>query len=82
MATVAAIGACGIPTDAEPREITAEQAPIDLNPTTTAPSEGGAEFDLYFVHEGRLIPVERATPVDSITAAIEALESVAAGRQR
>jgi spore germination protein GerM len=66
-------GACGIPGDGEPREITAEQAPLDLNPTTTTPSEGGAELSLYFVNEGQLVPVERAAPENTMTAAVDAL---------
>ena len=67
------LGACGIPGDGEPREITAEQAPLDLNPTTTTPSEGGAELMLYFVNEGQLVPVERAAPENTMTAAVDAL---------
>ena len=68
-----ALAACGIPGDSEPREITAEQAPLDLNPTTTTPSEGGAELLLYFVSEGQLVAVERAAPENTMTAAIDAL---------
>jgi spore germination protein GerM len=80
LATVAAVAAaasaavaCGVPGDGEPRAITPEDAPIDLNPTTTAPSEGVAELFLYFVHEGQLVAVERAAPADTVTAAVEAL---------
>jgi spore germination protein GerM len=72
-AVAVALAACGIPGDGEPREITAEQAPLDLNPTTTTPSEGGAELMLYFVNEGQLVPVERAAPENTMTAAVDAL---------
>lgn len=68
------LGTCGIPNDAEPRAITPEDAPLDLNPTTTtAPTEGFAQLELYFVVEGQLVPVERAAPEETLTVAIEAL---------
>lgn len=74
VATVAlALGACGIPNDSEPRAIAPDEAPIDLNPTTTAPSSGVARLELYFVDEGQPVAVERTGPEDTLTAAIEAL---------
>ena len=73
VAAALAAGACGIPGDSEPRAITPDDAPLDLNPTTTAPSEGVAELFLYFVDEGQLIAVERAAPEETVTAAVEAL---------
>lgn len=73
------VAACGLPEDDEPRVVAAEDAPIDLSPTTAMPEttagRGADEVELFFVdpEANRLRRVTRA--VDAITeeAAITAL---------
>jgi hypothetical protein len=65
---------CGIADDREPRVITAERAPLDLNPNDDEqPSGGSSEVTLFFVLEGQLVPVDRATDSDTPVVAIQAL---------
>ena len=74
--TVAALAAgCGLPDDREPRLITAEDAPIDLDESAAgnASASGDARVTLYFVLEGALAEVRRATPDESLETAISAL---------
>ena len=76
MAT-AALAACGLPDDREPRIIAADEAPLDLsqipgNPATTAP-QGDDEVTLYFVRDGILAPTERPAEDDDLETAITLL---------
>jgi hypothetical protein len=65
---------CGIADDREPRVITAERAPLDLNPNDDElPSGGSSEVTLFFVFEGQLVAVDRATESDTPDVAIQAL---------
>lgn len=74
-AAVALVGGCGLPDDREPRVITAQEAPLDLSESAAgnASAFGDAEATLYFVREGALAPVPRATRDDSLVTALEAL---------
>lgn len=69
------LAGCSLPDDREPRVISAEDAPIDLDPADDAPDTGGsAEVTLYFVDlEGELVPVERSADADTLAVAIAAL---------
>jgi hypothetical protein len=67
-------GGCGIADDREPRVITADRAPLDLSPSDDEqPSGGSSEVTLYFVLEGQLVSVDRATDSDTPDVAIQAL---------
>jgi spore germination protein GerM len=72
---VVLLAACGLPDDREPRRITADEAPIDLDESDDdRPAAGGSdEVTLYFVREGRLVPVDRAVDVETLQTAIQAL---------
>jgi spore germination protein GerM len=69
----AAVAGCGLPTDDEPRELSADAVPFDLlaAPTTTLPGSPPADrsqiVNLYFRNDERLVPVPTlvAAPSDS-----------------
>jgi spore germination protein GerM len=74
-------GACGLTDDDAPRPIAADEAPLDLEPTTVpveAGSEGGDdEIALFFVDrstgEPRLAPMQRAVTAVSASEAMRQL---------
>jgi Sporulation and spore germination len=73
-ASIAALGACGVPNDNDPRVISDAEAPIDLNPADDdAPAGGDEEVSLYFVREGNLVAVTRAAEAETLDIAIAGL---------
>jgi spore germination protein GerM len=78
-AAVALAGACGVPTDGSPREISADELPPGLvdAPSTTAPSSPGGDAEvvqLYYVADDSLVPafgeVARPARVDVVLRAL------------
>lgn len=75
---VAAVGACGVPNDDRPRFIAAEEAPVDLSPPTSAPSDtnvGRETAVVFFINPetGTLQGVDRRVPSVSPAAVLAAL---------
>lgn len=70
-----ALAGCGLPDDRDPRIITAQEAPLDLDETDAGDlSESGTtRVTLYFVLEGVLAEVGRNLTDGSLDTAIEAL---------
>lgn len=66
----AAVLACGVPVDDEPRAIQEEASTTTVAST---PSTGQVSSMLYYVREGSLVPFERDLPNNSAEAAIDAL---------
>jgi spore germination protein GerM len=77
---LALLGACGVPDDQTPRLVAAEDAPLDLTPSTAPVTGEGAEdtVAVFFINQdtGRLAAVAR--PVAERTPA-EAIEQLLAG---
>ena len=75
LALGALLAGCGLPDDRDPRLITAEDAPLDLDEEAAgnASSSGDAVVTLFFVLDGVLTEVTRATSAEDLTTAIEAL---------
>lgn len=75
-----ALGGCGVPDDAEPRLVAADDAPLDLTPSTAPVTGDGAEdtVAVFFINQdtGRLAAVAR--PVTDRTPQ-EAIEQLLAG---
>lgn len=80
-----AAGACGVPDDREPRVISADDAPLDLDPTDDeGPASGPAEVRLYFVGSDEddpndLVPIARAVDDPSLDVAVDALLAASLG---
>lgn len=55
----AALGACGVPTESAPEPL--DSALVNQPPP---PSDTGTGASLFFVRDGRLVPVSRAMPTD------------------
>jgi spore germination protein GerM len=63
LALTAAVVACGLPSDNEPRQIADDKVPFELlGPSTTNPpsQQGGALVQLYFLDGEKLRPVNRS----------------------
>jgi spore germination protein GerM len=78
LAVAATVGGCGLPDDDRPRPVAAEDAPIDLSPTTVSPVDppaGEETVDVYFVdiEADRLRAVPRRVETITVQAAIDAL---------
>jgi hypothetical protein len=74
-ATLAALGVlsctgCGLGVDSEPRAL---QVPSTTTTTTPAPSTGQVTSILYYVNEGKLVPVATELPDRELTTVLEAL---------